>query len=221
MPSMARSPGARILSVRSSSTAHCARRARSANPGHRTRHRLWLQRLENMRANGVRSLDVQCNECRQRVIVKVDHLPGDLTVWSFAKMVCGRSAPTCARTGKSADRSRPISADNPYSREQLSVADHRAQRFRDRKASARSKETAVCPRVLRTASRVTGFRPAGYKSSSHPRDCRHRCAPTSFSRSASAARVRLPSRPAAAQRQAPPRSQTAPVGSIWRRASLE
>jgi hypothetical protein len=45
--------------------------------------------LENMRANGVRSLDVQCNECRHRVIVNVDHLPGDLTVPSFGpKMVC-------------------------------------------------------------------------------------------------------------------------------------
>jgi hypothetical protein len=44
--------------------------------------------LENMRQN-VRSLDVQCNQCRHRVIVNVDHLPGDLTVPSFGrKMVC-------------------------------------------------------------------------------------------------------------------------------------
>ena len=32
-----------------------------------------------MRANSVRSLDVQCNQCRHRVIVNVDHLPADLT----------------------------------------------------------------------------------------------------------------------------------------------
>ena len=45
--------------------------------------------LENMRHNGVRSLDVQCNECRHRVILNVDHLPGDLTVSSFGlRMVC-------------------------------------------------------------------------------------------------------------------------------------
>jgi hypothetical protein len=45
--------------------------------------------LENMRQNGVRSLDVQCNQCRHRVIVNVDHLPGHLTVPSFGpRMVC-------------------------------------------------------------------------------------------------------------------------------------
>jgi hypothetical protein len=45
--------------------------------------------LANMRHNGVRSLDVQCNKCRHRVILNVDHLPGDLTVPSFGpKMVC-------------------------------------------------------------------------------------------------------------------------------------
>jgi hypothetical protein len=45
--------------------------------------------LENMRQNGVRSLDVQCHNCRHRVIVNVDHLPGDLTVPSFGpRMVC-------------------------------------------------------------------------------------------------------------------------------------
>jgi hypothetical protein len=45
--------------------------------------------LTNMRANGVRSLDVQCHNCRHRVIVNVDHLPGDLTVPSFGpRMVC-------------------------------------------------------------------------------------------------------------------------------------
>jgi hypothetical protein len=45
--------------------------------------------LANMRQNGVRSLDVQCNQCRHRVIVNVDHLPGDVTVPSFGpRMVC-------------------------------------------------------------------------------------------------------------------------------------
>jgi DNA-directed RNA polymerase subunit RPC12/RpoP len=45
--------------------------------------------LENMRQNGVRSLDVRCKQCRHRVIVNVDHQPGDLTVPSFGpKMVC-------------------------------------------------------------------------------------------------------------------------------------
>jgi hypothetical protein len=39
--------------------------------------------LENMRHNGVRSLDVQCNQCRHRVVLNVDHLPGDLTLPSF------------------------------------------------------------------------------------------------------------------------------------------
>jgi hypothetical protein len=58
--------------------------------------------LENMRENGVRSLDVQCNQCRHRVILNVDHLPGDLTVTSFgSRMVCtkcGTAAPMCGRT---------------------------------------------------------------------------------------------------------------------------
>jgi hypothetical protein len=45
--------------------------------------------LANMRANGMRSLEVQCHNCRLRVIVNVDHLPGDLTVPSFGpQMVC-------------------------------------------------------------------------------------------------------------------------------------
>jgi hypothetical protein len=45
--------------------------------------------LENMRHNGVRSLDIQCKQCRHRVILNVDHLPGDLTVPSFGpRMVC-------------------------------------------------------------------------------------------------------------------------------------
>jgi hypothetical protein len=45
--------------------------------------------LGNMRANGVRSLDVQCNQCRHRVIINVDHLPGDLIVPSFGPRTIG------------------------------------------------------------------------------------------------------------------------------------
>ena len=45
--------------------------------------------LANMRENGVRSLDVCCWQCRHQVILKVDHLLGDLTVKSFEpRMVC-------------------------------------------------------------------------------------------------------------------------------------
>jgi hypothetical protein len=40
--------------------------------------------LANMRADGVRSLDVQCHDCRHRAIMNVDHLPGD-------PMMCGRT----------------------------------------------------------------------------------------------------------------------------------
>jgi hypothetical protein len=45
--------------------------------------------LDNMRQNGVRSLDVMCLNCRHESVINVDHLPGLLTVPSFkAKMVC-------------------------------------------------------------------------------------------------------------------------------------
>jgi hypothetical protein len=45
--------------------------------------------LQNMRENGVRSLAVQCHQCRHEVVMNVDHLPGDLTVPSFGqRMVC-------------------------------------------------------------------------------------------------------------------------------------
>jgi hypothetical protein len=45
--------------------------------------------LANMRQNGVRSLAVQCHQCRHEVIMNVDHLPGDVTVPSLGpKMVC-------------------------------------------------------------------------------------------------------------------------------------
>jgi hypothetical protein len=47
--------------------------------------------LENMRANGVRSLDVQCHQCRHREIVNVEHLSGNVTVASLGRrMVCTR-----------------------------------------------------------------------------------------------------------------------------------
>jgi hypothetical protein len=45
--------------------------------------------LANMRQNGVRSLDVQCWQCRHRTIIKADHWPGDLTVKSLEpRLVC-------------------------------------------------------------------------------------------------------------------------------------
>jgi hypothetical protein len=45
--------------------------------------------LANMRATGVRSLDVQCLTCRHPITMNVDHLPGDLVVPSLGpKMVC-------------------------------------------------------------------------------------------------------------------------------------
>ena len=39
--------------------------------------------LSNMRENGVRSLSVQCKQCRHHVIINVDHLAGDITVPSL------------------------------------------------------------------------------------------------------------------------------------------
>jgi hypothetical protein len=45
--------------------------------------------LQNMRENGVRSLSIQCHQCRHEVVMNVDHLPGDLTVPPFGpRMVC-------------------------------------------------------------------------------------------------------------------------------------
>jgi hypothetical protein len=56
--------------------------------------------LQNMRGNGVRSLAVQCHECRHERIMNVDHLPADLTVPSFGpRMVCTRND----RRGRSAE----------------------------------------------------------------------------------------------------------------------
>jgi hypothetical protein len=43
----------------------------------------------NMRANGVRSLAIQCHECQHERIMNVDHLPGRVIVPSFGRrMVC-------------------------------------------------------------------------------------------------------------------------------------
>jgi hypothetical protein len=64
--------------------------------------------LDNMRHNGVRSLDAQCSECRHRTIVNADHWPGDLTVKSFEpRMVCTKCGtigadvrPNCAERGR-------------------------------------------------------------------------------------------------------------------------
>jgi hypothetical protein len=45
--------------------------------------------LANMRENGVRSLDVQCWQCRHRTIINADKWLGDLIVKSFEpRMVC-------------------------------------------------------------------------------------------------------------------------------------
>jgi hypothetical protein len=45
--------------------------------------------LANMRANGVRSLDLQCKQCRHEVALNVDHLPGDLAIPSLVpRMAC-------------------------------------------------------------------------------------------------------------------------------------
>ena len=47
--------------------------------------------LENMRANGVRSLLASCLDCHRDRTVNVDHLPGHLAVPSFARrMVCSK-----------------------------------------------------------------------------------------------------------------------------------
>jgi hypothetical protein len=45
--------------------------------------------LSNMRENGVRSLAVQCHQCRHETIVNVDHWPGDMQIPLFGpRMVC-------------------------------------------------------------------------------------------------------------------------------------
>jgi hypothetical protein len=45
--------------------------------------------LADMRHNGVRSLEIVCQQCRHQTVMNVDHLPGDLTVKSLEPgMVC-------------------------------------------------------------------------------------------------------------------------------------
>jgi hypothetical protein len=36
--------------------------------------------LAKMRQNGIRSLWILCHNCQHRLIMNIDHLPGDLTV---------------------------------------------------------------------------------------------------------------------------------------------
>src|SRR5271156_301399 len=56
--------------------------------------------LQNMRENGVRSLDIMCHQCRHETVMNVDHLPGDLTVKSFEpRMVCTK----CGTIGADAE----------------------------------------------------------------------------------------------------------------------
>jgi hypothetical protein len=47
--------------------------------------------LADMRENGVRSLDVQCWQCRHRTVMNVDHLRGDLAVKSFEPRMRART----------------------------------------------------------------------------------------------------------------------------------
>jgi hypothetical protein len=53
--------------------------------------------LGNMRANGVRSLAVQCHQCRHELIMNVDYLPGDLTVPSFDPRGVHQALKRCPR----------------------------------------------------------------------------------------------------------------------------
>jgi hypothetical protein len=47
--------------------------------------------LGNMRANGVRSLDVSCRQCHHRAIMSTDQWADDVPVPTFApRMVCTR-----------------------------------------------------------------------------------------------------------------------------------
>jgi hypothetical protein len=48
--------------------------------------------LANMRANGVRSLDVSCWQCYRRAIMSADPWSDDVPVPTFGpRMVCGRT----------------------------------------------------------------------------------------------------------------------------------
>jgi hypothetical protein len=65
--------------------------------------------LGNMRANGVRSLDVSCWQCHHRAILSADPLPDDVPVPTFGpRMVCTRcrTAPMRGRIGRSSPRER-------------------------------------------------------------------------------------------------------------------
>jgi hypothetical protein len=66
--------------------------------------------LGNMRANGVRSLDVCCWVCHHRTILSADPWPDDVPVPTFGpRMVArtaGSSAPTRGRIGASSRRAR-------------------------------------------------------------------------------------------------------------------
>jgi hypothetical protein len=62
--------------------------------------------LASMRENGVRSLEITCHQCRHKTVMKVDHLPGDLTVKSFEpRMVCTK----CGTIGAMSGRIRSVS----------------------------------------------------------------------------------------------------------------
>jgi hypothetical protein len=70
--------------------------------------------LANMRENGVRSLAVQCHQCRHEMIMNVDHLPGDLTVPSFGpRMVCTKGG--AVMIGKNVHVGRRGSLSQPMS----------------------------------------------------------------------------------------------------------
>jgi hypothetical protein len=57
--------------------------------GYRFNNPIEPMTLQNIRENGVRSLSIQCHQCRYEVGMNVDHLPGDLTVPSFGpRTVC-------------------------------------------------------------------------------------------------------------------------------------
>ena len=60
--------------------------------------------LDNMRPNGVRSLDVSCWQCHHRTIMSADPWPDHVPVLVCTH--CGSLVPTPGRTGKSSRRVR-------------------------------------------------------------------------------------------------------------------
>jgi hypothetical protein len=65
--------------------------------------------LGNMRANGVRSLDVSCWQCHHRAILSADPWPDEVLVPTFGpRMVCTRCGiiGADARTGRSRRRAK-------------------------------------------------------------------------------------------------------------------